>query len=267
MGKPTQVHLDYAADLLKGMPADLLQAAREPFGACALVYTLLLNADESARANQLAQVEPHLADGIFGEMQKLQPIVATLDIRVKLPLLEIALPALRNLAPAQYTAFTEAIQILIKSDGQIDLFEYTLQKILARNLDPHFGQVRKPVIQYYAIEPLAPHCAVLLSLLAHIGSEDPQQKEAAFRAGVGQLRLSAGLQFLSLSDCNFTQFDAALNQLVQSAPQIKKRVLNACAHTIAADNVIQPPEAELLRAIADTLDCPIPPYVTVPQSA
>ena len=57
------------------------------------------------------------------------------------------------------------------------------------------------------------------------------------------------------------QVDAALNRLAQAAPQIKKNVLTACVQTIAADGVIQEMEAELLRAIADTLDCPMPPFV------
>jgi uncharacterized tellurite resistance protein B-like protein len=52
-----------------------------------------------------------------------------------------------------------------------------------------------------------------------------------------------------------------LNRLCQAVPQIKKNVLNACAQTVAADGVIQEMEAELLRAIADTLDCPIPPFI------
>jgi uncharacterized tellurite resistance protein B-like protein len=52
-----------------------------------------------------------------------------------------------------------------------------------------------------------------------------------------------------------------LNRLSQAVPQIKKNVLNACAQTVAADGVIQELEAELLRAIADTLDCPMPPFL------
>jgi uncharacterized tellurite resistance protein B-like protein len=40
-----------------------------------------------------------------------------------------------------------------------------------------------------------------------------------------------------------------------------KRMLSACAQTVAADGVIQEMEAEMLRAIADTLDCPMPPFV------
>jgi hypothetical protein len=44
---------------------------------------------------------------------------------------------------------------------------------------------------------------------------------------------------------------------------IKKGILTACAQTVAADGVIQEGGAELLRAIADTLDCPIPPFLTI----
>ncbi len=62
---------------------------------------------------------------------------------------------------------------------------------------------------------------------------------------------------------DLTKIDAALNRLNQAAPQIKKTVISACAETVAADGVIQEAEAELLRAIADTLDCPIPPFLSV----
>ena len=42
---------------------------------------------------------------------------------------------------------------------------------------------------------------------------------------------------------------------------MKKNVLDACAQTVEADGVIEEMEAELLRAIADTLDCPMPPFI------
>lgn len=62
---------------------------------------------------------------------------------------------------------------------------------------------------------------------------------------------------------DLNRIDAALNRLNQGAPQIKKAILGACAETVAADGGIQENEAELLRAIADTLDCPIPPLLAV----
>jgi tellurite resistance protein len=66
---------------------------------------------------------------------------------------------------------------------------------------------------------------------------------------------------LDPGQCALEHVDAALDRLVQAAPAIKKKVLDACAHTIAADGLIQADEAELLRAIAETLDCPLPPFL------
>jgi uncharacterized tellurite resistance protein B-like protein len=58
-----------------------------------------------------------------------------------------------------------------------------------------------------------------------------------------------------------TQIDASLDRLAQAAPIIKKNLLEACIHTVGADGVILEAEAELLRTVADTLDCPMPPFV------
>ena len=44
-------------------------------------------------------------------------------------------------------------------------------------------------------------------------------------------------------------------------PAVKRNILMACAQTVAADNQVTAREVELLRAIADSLDCPVPPFV------
>jgi len=53
--------------------------------------------------------------------------------------------------------------------------------------------------------------------------------------------------------------DAALDRLALAVPIIKKNLIDACVRVVGADGVIQEAEAELLRAVADTLDCPMPP--------
>jgi hypothetical protein len=55
--------------------------------------------------------------------------------------------------------------------------------------------------------------------------------------------------------------DQALDRLAASAPQVKSRVLDACATCIASDGRVTVAEGEMLRAIADSLDCPIPPLL------
>jgi hypothetical protein len=59
--------------------------------------------------------------------------------------------------------------------------------------------------------------------------------------------------------CGIGVLDAALNRLALAVPIIKKNLLEAAARVVGADGVILESEAELLRAVADTLDCPIPP--------
>jgi Zn-dependent protease with chaperone function/uncharacterized tellurite resistance protein B-like protein len=262
IGAPTSRHLDYAADLRSKLPEILATAARDPMGAVALIYALLLSSDDAVRNTQLQQLQSDPA--MFQETQRLLPSVATLESRAKLPLVTLSMTALRRLSPAQFAQFEQNIESLIEADGQIDLFEYVLQKIVLRRLEPNFKPPQKPVIQYYVLKPLVPDCAVLLSALAYAGQSDPAQIEAAFLQGAQQLNTAEpGLNLLDGMACGLDKVDAALNRLNQTTPQLKKMVLNACAETVAADGVIQEQEAELLRAIADTLDCPIPPFLVV----
>jgi uncharacterized tellurite resistance protein B-like protein len=191
------------------------------------------------------------------------PEVQALASHAKLPLVDLALPGLRHMSPGQFQQFRAAVQKLVESDGEIDLFEYVLQKIVLRHLEPCFVRARKPVVQYYALKPLAPDCAVLLSALAYVGQDEPDKVRFAFQQGAQPLSQNAQvpLGLVPQDACELEQVDAALNRLSLAVPQIKKNVLNACAQTVAADGVIQEAEAELLRAIADTLDCPMPPFI------
>ncbi|MGH7990607.1 MAG: M48 family metallopeptidase, partial [Limisphaerales bacterium] len=112
-------------------------------------------------------------------------------------------------------------------------------------------------------KPLVPDCVVLLSALANAGSDDAAEIQKAFDAGAPYLRApdNSDLNLLPKENCGIKEIDAALNRLALAVPTIKKNLIEACAHAVGADGVIQESEAELLRAIADTLDCPIPPFV------
>lgn len=263
LGVPTPAHLKYAEEWRGSIPESLRDAAREGLGASALVYALLLSDDEALRRRQLDELDGLTSTIVAQETLRLWPEVQAVAPLAKLPLVDLALPGLRNLSPVQFRQFRAAVQKLVESDGQIDLFEYVLQKIVLRHLEPHFQPARPPVIQYYSLKALAGDCAVLLSALAYLGHDQPDAIAAAFQQGAQPLGYAARaeLSLLPEADCELAQVDTALNRLSLAAPQIKKNVLNACARTVAADGVIQGMEAELLRAIADTLDCPLPPFI------
>lgn len=263
LGQPTPLHLRYAGDLRNSFPESIQSAVREPAGAAALIYAMLLSGDPALRRSQLEQLGQQAGSVVREKVAALAPDVAAVVTRARLPLAELALPALRHLTPADFAQFSHALNWLIESDRQVDLLEYVLQKVIRRHLEPRFTRVRPPTVQYYSLRPLATDCGVLLSALAQIGGADAGEIERAFRQGEPYLRSTANeIPLLPGEQCNLAQIDQALNRLALAVPQIKKNLLEACVHVVAADGVIQEREAELLRAIADTLDCPIPPFVT-----
>ena len=263
LGNPTPLHLKYAEQLRDSLPDDIRDAARDPLGSTALIYAMLLSSDDAQRAQQLAGLEQRAGATIREKTAALYPDVSKAAAHAHLPMINLALGALGQLTAAQYDTFSKTADWLINSDGKVDLFEFVLQKIVFRHLDSQFIKAQKPVIQYYSVKPLASDCSVILSALADISSNDANAVQKAFDAGVPYLRApdDSDLQRLPREQCGVNQIDASLNRLAMAAPVIKKNLLDACIHVVGADGVILETEAELLRAVADTLDCPMPPFV------
>lgn len=261
IGQPTPLHLRYAVELRNSFPDSVRSAADEPSGAMALVFVLLLSKDPALRQRQLMQIKQQLGGTVNEKIVALAPEVEQIATRARLPLADLTLPALRRLTPDEYTAFVSALDWLVASDQQIDLFEYVLQRLVRRHLEPHFAPVRPPVVQYYTIRPLLPDCAVLLSALAHVGTAEADRALKAFTAGTPYLRSNIQPAFRSCESCGLGDVEQALDRLAQAAPLIKRNVVEACIRVVGADGVIQEAEAELLRGVADTLDCPIPPFI------
>src|SRR5665213_1499500 len=264
IGNPTPLHLEYAVKLRDALPENVKAAAREPLDAVALIYAMLLSDDEKMRATQVAEIGKRSSQSVSDKTAALFPDVSKFVASVHLPIINLALGGLRQLSTEQFQNFSQTLQWLIESDGKVELFEFVLQKIVLRNLDSQFNVPQKSVVQFYMIKPLVPDCAVVLSALANVSSDDAAEIEKAFKTGAPYLRApdDADLNLLPQENCGVNEIDAALNRLAQAVPIIKKNLIEACIHTVGADGVIVESEAELLRAISDTLDCPMPPFVT-----
>jgi Zn-dependent protease with chaperone function len=261
LGNPTPLHLKYAEQLRDSLPESLRQAARDSLSATALIYALLLSGDEKARAEQLLEISHRVSNAVAEKTTALFTDVAAVAKRARLPLVNLAVGSLRNLTAQEYDQFSSTLDWLIGSDGKVELFEFVLQKIIRHHLTAKFIGAKPPTVQFYTLKPLVPDCAVILSALAYAGSNQPDEIQKAFDTGAPYLRapVDAPLALLTQEQCGVAALDTALNRLALAVPIIKKNLLEASAHVIGADGVIVENEAELLRAVADTLDCPIPP--------
>jgi Zn-dependent protease with chaperone function len=261
VGKPGPEHLEYASQLVAALPKEFTRATEDPFGARAVVYCLLLNTEPEPRRIQLRRLEDHADDAVHRETLKLIPAAERVGPQSRLPLVDLAIPSLRDLSRDQYAAFVDNVRRLIAADRRVDLFEFVVSRIITRHLAPSFGRARPPAVRYYAMNPLAGTCGELLSCLAYRGADSPQKAQEAFARGAARLRVKRAPTISPQAACGLKTLDHALGKLALACPAVKKRVLEACTACVSADGRITLEEAELLRAVADSLDCPVPPFL------
>jgi len=259
---PGQPRVAEAAALLAGLPDFSKSASRELHGACALVYSLLLSDDPAMQEHQMTLLQ--VDDAMRGEILSHITRREGLSSAQRLGLVDISIPTLRHLSREQYAAFRENVKNLVEADGEIQLFEYTLQKILVRHLDLYFSNSTGATVQYKTLMPLLPETGVLLSALATMDAGGSGPRDAAFRAGVAELLVKPSAFPLERTDTiDLHAFDMALDKIALAAPDVKRTVLTACGAVVMYDGEVNDGQVEFLRAISDTLDCPVPPFVKI----
>jgi len=259
IGQPSAEHLSYAHDLIANIPEALINAAHEPFGARALIYFMVLDKNEAMRKKQLQHLMAHADPGAYREAIKLTHKVGAVKIEHRLALIDIALSSLRQLSKKQYQLFKSNLDSLIKMDEKISLSEWIIEKIVIHHLDRVFEKhaMNKEKL---SLKKNQQACEILLSILCYTGKQQNTKAAEAFEQGKKKLD-GFEINLLEKNKINLANLNQALDQLVKIKPLQKPALLKACAACITADENIRHREVELFRAIADTLDCPMPPLV------
>lgn len=255
-----------AQALLSEIPASLRTAARSPHDAPILLFGLLLDDDPSVRGRQMASVAASEGSDALRTLQQLEPDLRQLKPQHKLPVLQLAMPAVKALPPTALGTFAGTLDDLVQADGRVTPFEFALQRLVLRALALN----RAPsaaATQVFSFQAVTKEISVVLSSLAHASSGDAAEAARAFAEGASQLKLVEGrISLLSEAESGLAQLDAALERLAGASGPIKQRLLVASAHVVSADGVLLTQEAELLRAIAASLDVPVPPIAAVPAA-
>ncbi len=186
------------------------------------------------------------------------PEMSGLDIKYRLPLIDITIPALKQLSIGQYKAFRLNLIALIEMDSKVDLLEWSLQKILFNHLDGQFFKLPHTRARYSRPAQVKKEIELILSVMTHAGQQNQSDAEKAFDSAAQALELSE-LALRARSEIRLSGVDAALEKLAKLKPLAKPRLLKACVASIVHDQKVSPVEVELLRAFSDVLDCPMPP--------
>jgi len=261
VGRVDPAHIAYAERLLAALPDRLREDVHEPLSASAVVFALLLDRDPALRQRQLDELSRSVDLALYAETVRVARMVDACPVESRLPLVDLALPSLRRMSEPQFRRFAAAVGRLMAADARLSLFEFTIQRVLLRHLESHFQRQPPPPSVHGSVAAVARPAGVLLSALAHAGNPRPEAAAAAFDAARRALGGNGAVALCPPTQCGVDAIGRALTELAQSTPPLKQQLLEACVAAVAHDNRVTVREGELLRAVADSLDCPLPPFM------
>jgi uncharacterized tellurite resistance protein B-like protein len=208
-----------------------------------------------------------LPTNVRDEVQTLEPILKSLARFDRLPVAELALTGLRQLSSAQHREFLKTLDQLILIDQQLDLFEMALRRMLTRRIAQWQGtsmnrlrSVKRP--ESYS---RAQAIQVLISGVSYAGHpKSIEEARSSFEESWRTIPNLPPWNLLPLAKCQPEHLDVALDLLAEESAHRKKWILNAALNAVSSDGQLTPSEAEIMRAIGDSLDCPLPPWLTFP---
>jgi len=262
-GNTTLQHLNHSRQLLAAIPIEVKAELGDILGSICVICALLLEKDPALKRRQIKSLHKKVPAALIRQILRLEDQLKGVHPRLRLPILDLALPSLRQMSARQYPKFRGLIEILVEADDKLSLFEFALQEIITHRLATTFGR-RKSKVLYKNIEPLAIDVSNILAMLAQVGHPDEAAAEAAFNCGWAKLNIGdspRGREMLPAGKVSFHTLRSVLRRLSHAGPDVKKAILDACAHCVLFDKKVTVEEAELLRAVAYVLEIPLPPFL------
>lgn len=266
VGAPAEASYERASAILEQIPEELRDRAHGGETVLPLVFGLLLSDNEEVRTNQHAALASRhgqeTADAAWREAQAL----ASLHPMLRLPLAELAFPALRHRGADAQEAVMGSVYALIQADGRLSISEYCLSRLLhselyeATHRRPPWGRKR------YSLSASRDAGTTLLATLAEAGHDDPAEAEAAFHAGFARPFGGGQVPYAPPSE-GVAALEAAWPALDGLNPADKQLLVEAMVTVVSHDERIRVVELELLRTICAVLHCPLPPVAQAPSPA
>ena len=131
VGRPDPEQIAYAAQIRQSIPTDLYDAAHSPELGWMLTLALGVDREPAHAERQLRFITEQVGDQRGEIVRRFAAQLAEIGGEYRLPLLEIAFPALKLRPEQQREFFLELVKRLIELDGVIDLYEYCFYRVLS----------------------------------------------------------------------------------------------------------------------------------------
>jgi Zn-dependent protease with chaperone function/uncharacterized tellurite resistance protein B-like protein len=257
IGNPGWDRVLLAAGIVASLPEAVGRAARSPEWATELLLTGLLDADPDLREQQLLKIAQELGADSERRVRQMLDVAAQVRPEQRLPLLELALPMIKQRSEQQQASLLKLIKWLIHSDGQVDVFEYLVARLITQYLWEAANPRRAGHTGRRGLSGLMPEAGVVLAVLAMHGQQEATAGEAAWQAGMKRLGREQPGDFRAPANW-MESLDEALRKLDRLDPPGRKALVEAMIDTATYDQVVAAQEIELMRAVCAALHVPVP---------
>jgi len=262
VGQPGMEHVRYAQQLRQSIPESLYSAAHSVEFAYLLTIALVLDRSGRIVERQLAIAREQLGSERADLLRRFYDELAATGTEYRLPLLEIAFPALKQHPPQALSYLLSMTTRMIETDGEIDLYEFCFHRILASTLGREADPSRRPSRRRPQRAQLQSAAIALLRILADYGHDSDEASRAAFQAGVDTLGdWARHVDYMMDDRYTISVLDHSLDVLQGLNTRGKESLLRAITATATHDTQLAIAETELIRAVCATLDYPLPPIL------
>ncbi len=263
VGNPSKENIEQSRTFLDSIPEEIAETVKSPKGAASVIYALLMDHDAVLRSSQLPALDRAMVvRGQTDNILKIAGQLSGLQQNLRLPLIELAMPALKGLTSMEKRNFLLVLHSCINTDGCLSLFELSVLWILEKYLNPSEDLFRS--VKIFSFSRVGLDIVVLLQALACTGhAADRAEAQEAFHAGIARIpELAAHKPVFTFEEiASYAKVNNALTRLIEASFKIRESVIDACAHCAFSDHEVTVEERELLRIIALALQCPLPPFV------
>ncbi len=257
IGSPDWERLMMAAALAASIPDNIAQAAHSTEWAPEVLFYCLLSSCAEVREKQMLSVARKMGADSESQLNALLKSGGLPAPEQRLPLLEMAFPALKR-HPADFvTRVLDTVKSMIDADGRVDVFEY----LLANLIRMHIWESQNPGGVRVAGSKLLGNCQdealSLLAVLARGGSNVGTEIDAAFMAGVSVMGFDPEYRKPVVGDW-MAVLDSVLPVLDKLKPGEKEKLVRAMVEVATHDGRVIAAELELLRVCSALIHVPLP---------
>lgn len=180
----------------------------------------------------------------------------------RIALLDLSLPYLRRMTVPEARDFIALTERVIMADGRVTPFEFMVQKLIARQVGVALGLRLLPRVRLFGMGNAVQEVASVLHTFAGFAGDPASVVEAA-----EEFRLHTGLPLPEEQPGGFNpeEMTRALAKIEELPQLAKKQMLRMCGLIVMHDGKLQDREMELLRATAEAIGAPVPPFA-IPSS-